>query len=97
MLQKVRRGVADVATSRKRVELQVTQLLCSLATFHDAELRPLALVYLYKRGSWYPFVPVGTDRRDNAQELQIKSVVGADLNFESDLSRWFPIYGAPGL
>ena len=26
MLQKVRRGVADVATSRKRVELQVNQL-----------------------------------------------------------------------
>src|ERR671918_3211941 len=26
MLQKVRRGVADVATSRKRVELQATQL-----------------------------------------------------------------------
>src|SRR5580692_4494751 len=29
MLQKVRRGVADVATSRKRVELQVTQLQLS--------------------------------------------------------------------
>jgi len=26
LLQKVRRGVADVATSRKRVELQITQL-----------------------------------------------------------------------
>ena len=26
MLQKVRRGVADVATSRKRVELQMNQL-----------------------------------------------------------------------
>ena len=26
MVQKVRRGLADVATSRKRVELQVTQL-----------------------------------------------------------------------
>ena len=26
LLQKVRRGVADVATSRKRLELQITQL-----------------------------------------------------------------------
>jgi DNA-binding XRE family transcriptional regulator len=31
MLQKVRRGVADVATSRKRVELQITQLEQSVA------------------------------------------------------------------
>ena len=71
-------------------------LLCTLVAFTNGS-QPLGLVYLYKRGSWYPFVPVGADRRDNAQELQIKSVVGADLNFEQDLSRWFPIYGAPGL
>jgi hypothetical protein len=71
-------------------------LLCTLVAFTNGS-QSVGLVYLYKRGSWYPFVPVGTDRRDNAQELQIKSVVGADLNFESDLSRWFPIYGAPGL
>ena len=30
MVQKVRRGLADVATSRKRVELQVTQLQLSV-------------------------------------------------------------------
>jgi len=71
-------------------------LLCTLVAFTNGS-QPLGLVYLYKRGSWYPFVPVGADRRHNAQELQIKSVVGADLNFEQDLSRWFPIYGAPGL
>lgn len=33
MLQRVRRGVADVATSRKRVELQVSQLQQSAAKF----------------------------------------------------------------
>ena len=32
MLQKVRRGVADVATSRKRVELQLNQLQQSAAS-----------------------------------------------------------------
>ena len=35
LLQKVRRGVADVATSRKRVELQANQL--------DAEMKKLSL------------------------------------------------------
>jgi hypothetical protein len=71
-------------------------LLCTLVAFSDGS-KPLGLVYLYKRGSWYPFVPVGHDRRDNATELRIKSVIGTDLRMEQDLSRWFPVYGAPGL
>jgi hypothetical protein len=29
------------------------QLLCSPTVFHDAEQRPLTLVYLYKRGTFY--------------------------------------------
>ena len=57
----------------------------------------LGLVYLYKRGSWYPFAPTGQDRRDNATELQIKSLLATDLRLEQDLARWFPVYGAPGL
>lgn len=35
MLQKVKRGVADVATSRKRVELQAQQLQAQAAKLHD--------------------------------------------------------------
>ncbi|MFB6723978.1 hypothetical protein ACFCV3_27615 [Kribbella sp. NPDC056345] len=71
-------------------------LLCTLVNFSNGS-KSLGLVYLYKRGSWYPFVPVGADRRDNASELQIKSLLGTDLRLESDLARWFPVYGAPGL
>jgi hypothetical protein len=71
-------------------------LLCTLVSFTNGT-RSLGLVYLYKRGSWYPFVPVGADRRDNATELQIKSIIGADLRFEPDLARWLAVYGAPGL
>lgn len=73
------------------------QLLCSLVTFHDAELRSLALVYLYKRGTFYPFAPLPGDRRDNPLELQVKAVVKDDLRIEKDLTRWFPLWGAPGL
>ena len=71
-------------------------LLCTLVAFTNGS-QPLGLVYLYKRGSWYPFVPVGPDRRDNATELQIKSLLATDLRLEPDLARWFPVYGAPGL
>jgi hypothetical protein len=73
------------------------QLLCSLVGFRDAEGRSLALVYLYKRGTFYPFAPRGGERRDNALELQVKAMVANDLRVEEDLSRWFPVWGAPGL
>ncbi|MCX5336714.1 PspA/IM30 family protein [Streptomyces sp. NBC_00140] len=43
MLQKVRRGLADVATSRKRVELQVTQLQQSTAKLQDQAGQALAV------------------------------------------------------
>ncbi|MFE6284167.1 hypothetical protein [Streptomyces sp. NPDC057877] len=76
------------------------QLLCSLAGFRDEGGRPLALVYLYKRGTFYPFAPLpggSGQRRDNALELQIKAVLANDLRIEQDLGRWFPLWGAPGL
>lgn len=75
------------------------QLLCSVASFHGADQRRLGLVYLYKRGTFYPFAPLagGGQQRDNALELQIKAALADDLRIEQDLSRWFPIWGAPGL
>jgi hypothetical protein len=57
----------------------------------------LGLVYLFKRGTFYPFAPLSGERRDNALELQVKGVIGDDLKFEPDLARWFPVWGAPGL
>ncbi|MFE0171359.1 hypothetical protein ACFWZ2_03515 [Streptomyces sp. NPDC059002] len=73
------------------------QLLCSLVFFRDADERPLALVYLYKRGTFYPFAPLPGERRDNALELELKAAVGGDLPIEHDLNRWFPLWGVPGL
>ena len=73
------------------------QLLCSLVAFRDERERRLALVYLYKRGTFYPFAPTSADHRDNALELQIKGALGDDLKVEQDLTKWFPVWGAPGL
>lgn len=73
------------------------QLLCTLVNFTDARHRRLALVYLYKRGSFYPFAPLPGEKRDNPLELQIKAMLANDLRIEQDLNRWFPVWGAPGL
>jgi len=73
------------------------QLLCTLVAFRDREERRLALVYLFKRGTFYPFAPLSGEKRDNALELQVKGAIGPDLKWEQDLTRWFPVWGAPGL
>ena len=75
------------------------QLLCSLVSFHDPDDRPLALVYLYKRGTFYPFAPESGagERRDNILELRVRDMLARELPVEPDVSRWFAVWGAPGL
>ena len=77
-------------------------LLCTLVPFGSADgadgpVRRLAMVYLYKRGTWYPFAPMADRQRDNPLELQVKALLERELKIEPDLGRWFPVWGAPGL
>jgi hypothetical protein len=72
-------------------------LLCSLVSFADPSGRRLALVYLYKRGTFYPFAPTGPQQRDNVLELQVRDLLKDELAIEPDLSRWMAVWGAPGL
>jgi hypothetical protein len=74
-----------------------SMLLCTIMAFHDSGGRKLGVVYLYKRGTFYPFAPLSGERRDNALELQMRGTLSDDLKIEPDLGRWMPIWGAPGL
>jgi hypothetical protein len=72
------------------------QLLCSVFAFTTAHGgRRFHLVYLYKRGTFYPFAPLGGERRDNELELQVKATLGGDLPVEPELARWFALWGLP--
>lgn len=73
------------------------QLLCSVFGFAPAggERSSAYLVYLYKRGTFYPFVPLSGERRDNESELRLKELLRDDLAVEGDLDRWFPLWGLP--
>ncbi|MFG2843510.1 hypothetical protein ACIRYZ_20900 [Kitasatospora sp. NPDC101155] len=74
------------------------QLLCSLVCFRNGEGQSLALVYLYKRGTFYPVCKQrGQEKRNNALEIEISNMLKNDLRIEPDLSRWFPLWGAPGM
>ncbi|MEW2396943.1 hypothetical protein [Streptomyces sp. NPDC046862] len=78
------------------------QLLCSVVAFHDVrnsgDERRLGLVYLYKRGTFYPLCMLsGRPKRDNALELQVAALLKDDLRIEKEKAHWFPLWDAPGL
>lgn len=72
-------------------------LLCSLINFTSPDGAPVALVYLYKQGTFYPFAPLAEPKRDNELELMVRGLVNGDIPVESELNRWFAVWGAPGL
>lgn len=73
------------------------QLLCSTVLFTAPSGGPVALVYLFKQGTFYPFVPQTGRRRDNAVELQVRALVEGDVPVEKALERWLALWDAPGL
>lgn len=72
-------------------------LLCTVVDLTAPDGTAWGLVYLYKRGTFYPFVPRTDRSRDNDLELQIRAIVDGDVTVESDLGRWLALWGAPGL
>jgi|SRR5213592_196278 len=71
------------------------QLLAAMFAFRDRD-RLVYLIYGYKRGTFWPFVPTGEEQeRDNAEELRLKNVLESELPIEPDLTRWLALFDAP--
>jgi hypothetical protein len=72
------------------------RILAAVFAFRDDKGKRIYWIYNYKRGGFYPFVPAGGEQqRDNEHELRLKAQIGADLPVESELERWFPLWGIP--
>ena len=91
----------DLVVSLNTVSVQLQgsgygdRLLCAVFAFEEKG-RPLYFIYNFKRGAYYPFVPApGEQARDSERELRLKAQIGAELPFEEDVSRWFPLWEIP--
>ncbi|EHN08893.1 hypothetical protein PAI11_42880 [Patulibacter medicamentivorans] len=82
------------------------RVLCAVFALREAGVdatapatsgRPIHLVYLAKRGTWYPFVPMpgAAKERDRERELQLRAVLDPLMPLEPELDRWYPLWGAP--
>ena len=76
-----------------------SHMLCAMWGFRGPEGSALALVYLYKSGTFYPFAPRdGTDQvRDNVLEIQIRDLIAGEVPIERDTRRWLAVWDAPVL
>ena len=52
-------------------------------------------IYGFKRGAFWPFVPIGDKERDNAYELELKAKLEQELPVEQDLTAWMALFDAP--
>ena len=95
------RDFEDLVTSVHLVSSEMdahgfgAQLLAALFGF-EGEERPVYLIYGYKRGTFWPFIPIGENQeRDNAEELRLKNELEGELPIEPDLTRWLGLFDAP--
>ncbi len=71
------------------------QLLAATFRFRGRD-NPVYLIYGFKRGAFWPFIPKGEEKeRDNAEELELKAKLEKELPIEQDLARWLALFDAP--
>jgi PspAB-like protein len=70
------------------------QLLAAVFRFEGGQ-RPVYFIYGFKRGAFWPFVPLADQKRDNATELELKAKLEKELPIEQDLTRWLALFDAP--
>ena len=71
------------------------RLLAAVFAFEENGRR-LYLIYNFKRGAFYPFVPApGDKQRDNEREMRLKAQIGGEVPIEPEMTRWFPLWEIP--
>lgn len=70
-----------------------SRLLAALFAFRKPEVgTPVYWVYSFRRGSYYPFAPVGDHERDTGTEFKLESVLNGELDVEGDKEYWYPLW-----
>lgn len=68
-------------------------VLCAVFRFEDE--KPVYWIYNFKQGRYYPFVPLPDQKRDNAAEFRMKSLLEKELPIEKETGLWYPLWGIP--
>lgn len=71
------------------------RLLAAAFRFRSEE-RDMYWVYNYRRGAFYPFIPIaGKKDRDNQQELRMAAIMEQEMTIEKQLDQWYALWDLP--
>ena len=91
--------VTDLHAVNTGLEMQgfASGLLCSIVGFSAADHGGWGWCTCTSRAPSTRSAPTARKTRDSLLERQVRDQLGSDLTIEPDLSRWMPVWGAPGL
>ncbi len=75
-----------------------TQLLAAVFPFqHQKVNEKMYLIYYYKRGTFYPFIPTNhhNKQRNHSSEQRVFTMLENELPWEKDTTAWYPLWGCP--
>ena len=87
-------GAAHTLSSELTAKGFGSLLLAATFRFEGGK-NPVYWIYGFKRGVFWPFIPLADKQRDNATELELKAKLEPELPVEQDLTRWFALFDAP--
>jgi hypothetical protein len=91
-------GLVHMCAQTLRESGYDTQLLAAVFRFEQqVKAAPLYLIYNYKRGTFYPFLPIDrkSEKRDAHEEQRLFAMLEKELPWERDISLWYPIRECP--
>jgi hypothetical protein len=86
-------GTLDSSTALAELDAEAVGVGAPAGTWTSAS--PAYVIYLFKQGTFYPFVPLAGEQRDLSAEEVLAEQLKGDLVIEKDLERRFPIWGVP--
>ncbi len=57
-----------------------------------SEQRIAYIIYSFRRGKFYPFVPLESKERDTNLELKIAQIIENEIELEPDRGYWYPLW-----
>lgn len=68
-----------------------SRLLAAVSPFKKGDMTAY-LIYSFKRGKFYPFVPQGTSKRNEGEERKIATILEEEIDVEDDKTYWYPLW-----
>jgi hypothetical protein len=95
-------GIADVIIDRGfkdqmlAAAFEFRKVVTPSSNLDRTQLEPQFLIFNYKRGKFYPFVPLGAqEKRRNDYELTLMSIISKEVPWEADMNVWYPMWEMP--